>query len=236
MKIRVIMSAILVTCCSVSFAQLEVKDPAEFFQSQQNPTFSGPQVGETLPPFPFTGYGNKHTDQELEVLALAEGKPLLLFIQSEALQGMKGFERFEPSIIKPIQEKSDVDLRVITVFITDDRDQFEKNMYMILWNEDYQEVTQLGVSPDGRDGPGSYGLNRNVFQTILMVKDGKVLYNFPIPQPVNTPDPYVLGALADLIGEDRETLKQWINDGRSKRYEMMKKGKKGDMKKMKKSK
>ena len=36
----------------------------------------------------------------------------------------------------------------------------------------------VGISPDGREGPGSYGLNRNVSQTVIIAKDGKVLYNF----------------------------------------------------------
>jgi hypothetical protein len=34
----------------------------------------------------------------------------------------------------------------------------------------------LGISQDGREGPGSYGLNRNVAQTVIIAKDGKVLH------------------------------------------------------------
>jgi hypothetical protein len=41
----------------------------------------------------------------------------------------------------------------------------------------------IGISVDGREGPGSYGLNRNVALTILIAKDQKVQANFAIVQP-----------------------------------------------------
>ena len=45
------------------------------------------------------------------------------------------------------------------------------------------ENVLVGISPDGREGPGNYGLNRNVAQTIIIAKDGKVLHNFAFTQP-----------------------------------------------------
>ena len=69
----------------------------------------------------------------------------------------------------------------------------------------------LGISPDGREGPGSYGLNRSVAQTVIIAKDGKVLHNFAFTQPMLHPDPYVLGAVADAIGVKPPTLEKWLN-------------------------
>jgi len=40
-----------------------------------------------------------------------------------------------------------------------------------------------GISLEGREGPGSYGLNRSVMLTILVGKDGKVTSNFAVVQP-----------------------------------------------------
>ena len=62
--------------------------------------------------------------------------------------------------------------------------------------------------------PGAYGLDRNIRMTILITDaKGKVLYNFPFRQPpVDFPDPAVMGALAEVVGEDRETVEAWINE------------------------
>ena len=69
-------------------------------------------------------------------------------------------------------------------------------------NEEMPNAVLKGISPDGREGPGSYGLNRNVAQTILIAKDGKVLHNFAFTQPLLYTDPHLLGAIADAVGAD----------------------------------
>ncbi len=59
----------------------------------------------------------------------------------------------------------------------------------------------LGVSLDGREGPGSYGLNRHVALTILVGKENKVTANFALVQPSLQADlPKVLEAIAQVIG------------------------------------
>ena len=75
-----------------------------------------------------------------------------------------------------------------------------------------RQIDVLAYSPDGRDGPGAYGLNRNVSQTILFASDGEVRHNFVFAQGMLYPDPHVLGALAELLGQERETLAGWLNE------------------------
>ena len=73
------------------------------------------------------------------------------------------------------------------------------------------DLYEMGHSQDGRDGPGKLGLNRNVKMTILVADaHGMVQHNFPFLQPMLYPDPHVVGALADAIEEDRETLVSWL--------------------------
>jgi hypothetical protein len=81
----------------------------------------------------------------------------------------------------------------------------------------FNSAYQIGYAPEGRDGPGAYGLNRNVPMTIIIADaEGKVLYNFPfLGIPPDVPDPHVLGALAAAVGEDRETIDSWLNNNPS---------------------
>ncbi len=59
----------------------------------------------------------------------------------------------------------------------------------------------IGISPDGREGPGSYGLNRNVTLTILVAKDNKVSANFALVQPSLQVDmPKVLESVVKVAG------------------------------------
>ncbi len=58
-----------------------------------------------------------------------------------------------------------------------------------------------GVSIDGREGPGSYGLNRNVTLTILVGKENKVTANFALVQPSLQVDlPKILQSIVDAVG------------------------------------
>ena len=68
----------------------------------------------------------------------------------------------------------------------------------------------ISLSKDGRDGPGAYGLNRTVSQTIILAKDGKVTRNFVFPQGMLYADPHVMDGIAELIGEDSETVAGWL--------------------------
>src|SRR5262249_22224448 len=76
----------------------------------------------------------------------------------------------------------------------------------------------LGISLDGREGPGSYGLNRNVTLTILVGKNDKVTANFALVQPSIQADlPKILEAVAKVAGgpvaklEDLPGLKEMLS-------------------------
>ena len=57
------------------------------------------------------------------------------------------------------------------------------------------------ISQDGVEGPGVYGLNRNVTLTILVGKEGKATANFALVQPsIQADGPKILKAIADVSG------------------------------------
>jgi hypothetical protein len=67
----------------------------------------------------------------------------------------------------------------------------------------------VGISLDGNEGPGVYGLNRNVTLTILVARDNVVTANFALVQPSLPADaPRVLGEVVKLVGGKVPTLEE----------------------------
>jgi hypothetical protein len=188
---------------------IEVKDPAEFSRSQDQPIFSGPQPPERLPSFTALGITGELAGKEFDAVALADGKPQILVFQDDSGVGVRGIFQFS-RLLSHIAGKSKTGLHASTIFLGDDPAAL--TTFTSRFAERLGENLVPGISRDGRDGPGAYGLNRNVAMTILIAKEGKVTHNFAFPQSMLYPDPYVLGAIAEVIGESRETVQQWLSE------------------------
>ena len=188
--------------------RVEVKDPADFAKLQKKPIFSGPQPGETLPPVKATGIRGADDGQQFDAVARADGKPQILIFQDESGVGIRGLVGLSRLILQ-IAAEADQPIHTTSVFLDDDTARITKMIKGLA--EHVPESHLLGVSSDGRDGPGAYGLNRNVSMTILLAKEGKVTHNFAFPQSMLYPDPHVIGAIAELIGQRRETVAAWLN-------------------------
>jgi beta-lactamase regulating signal transducer with metallopeptidase domain len=187
---------------------VDVKNPTEFKKVQEKVIFSGPQPGEKLPPLKVKGINGEVKGKTIDVIAKADGQPLVLILQDETPLGLRGLVGFN-RVLAQIADRSKKQFHIHVVFLGDSPDTLAKQASRIIPHVPSNVL--LGISPDGREGPGNYGLNRNVAQTILIVKDGKVLHNFPLTQPMLSPDPYVLGAVGELIGEKPATLVKWLN-------------------------
>ena len=203
---------------------VQVKDPAEFKKVQNKALFSGPQPGEKLPPLKVMGINGKTRGYALDVIAKANGQPLVLFLQDESRLGLRGLVGIS-RLLTQIADKSKKKFHISVVFLGDTPDTLAKQSSKIIPHVPRDVL--LGISPEGREGPGSYGLNRNVAQTVLIVKDGKVLHNFAFTQPMLQPDPYVLGAVGALIGEKPVTLQKWLNE-KPKEDQQMRRGEDSD--------
>ena len=190
--------------------KVEVKDPAGFSKSQEKPLFSGPQPGEKLPSFKTIGVRGETEGKELDAIAAAAGKPQLLIFQDDNRVGFRGIYGIAGALSK-IAEKSEKGLSVQVVFLGDDANELSTMLKRIAAR--LPEALTIGISRDGREGPGSYGLNRNVSMTVLVAREGRVLHNFAFQQPLLTVDPHVLGGIAEAIGEKRETVQGWLNEG-----------------------
>ena len=187
---------------------VEVKNPAEFKKTQGTTLFSGPQPGEKLPPLKVKGINGETKDKTYDVIAKADGQVLVLFLQDESglgLRGLLGISR----LLDQIVEKSKQPMHISAVFLGDTPDTVEGQASKLVSH--IPSGVSLNISQDGREGPGSYGLNRNVAQTVIIAKDRKVLHNFAFTQPMLRPDPYLLGAVGEAIGVEPATLEKWLN-------------------------
>lgn len=188
---------------------VEFKDPAEYRQLQEEVVYSGPQPGERLPDFMVRGFRGEHAGEDFDPVAAADGKPLVLIFQDNSVTGLKGLLLCGKALAR-LAEQSPNGLHISTTFLVDDLTPgllFEND-----FSEKIDDVIEMSVSRDGLEGPGIYGLNRNVAMTIIIARDSTVLHNFALAQPMLYPDPHVFGAIAEAIEVDRETVAGWFNE------------------------
>ena len=168
----------------------------------EDPVFSGPQPGEKLPSFKVTGVRGEFKEKEVDFISLAEGKPVVLFFFHEYTRLAFGFARTLTRLYT--SSKAEKGLRVALVFLSDDP--AEKMKWAQKIQKYFPEDVLLGVSRDGREGPGAYGLNRKVTMTLLVGKEGKATASFALIQPALSQG--ILDAIASVIGEKAPTLKE----------------------------
>jgi hypothetical protein len=191
----------------------KAEDPTKF-QVGEVTAYSGPQPGEKLPGFPVTPPRRNHLEEEFDPVTDALGKPhFIIFIDdSDIEEGIGAFI----NAAWMVDKESQTGLAASVVILAHER--VDTGVRFTSMSDGFWEflnaVYRIGYAPDGRDGPGAYGLNRNFPLTILIADaEGKVLYNFPFREiPPDFPNPHVVGGLAAAVGEDRETVASWLNN------------------------
>ena len=185
---------------------ISIRDPKDFKVAGGKEIFSGPQAGEILPKLNVTAVGGDNDGKAIDALGNNSGLQVLILSDQygSSVRGLIGLTRF----IGTINDKSNIKLNAIVVYLGDDTNQLAENAKK--YGKYVQGNPTIGLSRDGREGPGSYGLDRNVSMTIIVAEDGKVKYNFPFPQGMLTPDPHVLGAISEIIQAKPEKMREWL--------------------------
>ncbi len=150
--------------------------------AQDEEVFSGPQPGETLPAFEFRaavpGPLDVAVGDNVDLVKAADGGPVALVFIHEFTRPTVGMTRAVMTYAGKLQEKG---LTAGVIYLHDDPTESESRI-----NRARQAMPRnvaVGISNDGQEGPGAYGLNRNVAMTILIAKDNKVTANFALVQP-----------------------------------------------------
>jgi len=164
----------------------------------QDKVFSGPQVGEKLKPFKVRGVFDDDAGKDLDFVTKAGGKPTVLVFVHDANRPSIGLTRV---LMSYAMTRAKDGLASGTVWLTDDATEAEATLKRM--RHALAKDAPIGISPDGKEGPGAYGLNRNVTLTILVAKDSKVTANFALVQPSIQADlPKILKEIVAVAGGD----------------------------------
>lgn len=180
--------ALLLGCTSLACTRVAMAD--------DEPVFSGPQPGEVLPPLPVKIALGKHDGKDVDLVKDADSQPLLLIFFHARTRPAYGLTR---KVMEFAATKADKGLHSSVVFLTDDPT--ETNKWLNLIHAQLPPGVTYAISHDGLEGPGAYGLNRNVTLTVLVGNEGKVTKNFALIQPQLQADgPKIMQAIADVTG------------------------------------
>jgi hypothetical protein len=162
-----------------------------------DPIFSGPQLGEELPSLEVRGLSGEQAGQQFDLVAQAKGKPIVvIFVHQLTRPGLA----LTNTVMRFAASRAKSGLVAGFVFLTDDVTKTEA------WAKRAQAaVFAKGVAPavslDGLEGPGAYGLNRNVTLTVLIANKNRVTANFALVQPSEQADgPKIFEQLAQVSG------------------------------------
>jgi hypothetical protein len=164
--------------------------------------YSGPQVGERMSGFKVRGLFDANAGKTIDFVAQAAGKPIVLvFIHDANRLALK----FTSDLTTYTHRLAADGLTTGVVWLTDDVTEVENFLQRTRYalNKD----VPTGISLDGKEGPGSYGLNRNATLTIIVAKDSRVTANFALIQPSLRNDvPKILTAIAETTARPAATL------------------------------
>ena len=160
------------------------------------PVFSGPQVDEKLMPFKVHGVFDEVAGKELDFVTAAGDKPLvLIFVHDVNRQSISLVRVLSSYTVSRAKD----DLQTGVVWLVADATEAENTLKRI--KHALTPKAPTGISLDGREGPGAYGLNRNVQVTVLVSKAGKVTANFALVQPSLQADlPKILAEVVKVAG------------------------------------
>ncbi len=165
-------------------------------RAADDPIFSGPQVGEKLTPFKVRGVLEPHAGKDLDFIALAKEKPVVLVFVHELSRPSVAMVR---TLTAYTQTREKDGLTTGVVWLAADATEAENTVKRV--KNALTEGVPVGVSPDGIEGPGNYGLNRKVALTILVGNKNKVTANFALVQPSLQADlPKILEAVVKEVG------------------------------------
>ena len=158
------------------------------------PIFSGPQAGEKLPALKVRLAYGENANRIVDFIEQSGGKPTLLVIVNGSNRPAARLTR----ILMNFAEMRGKALFAGVVYL--DNDPTAAGRQLKRAGSWWKVGPPVGVSIDGAEGPGSYGLNRHVNVTVLVADQGRVTSNFALVQPSENDAPKILKDVVAHVG------------------------------------
>jgi hypothetical protein len=167
----------------------------------QDKLFSGPQPGEPISPFHVLAVNGPNAGREVDIVSEFGDSPMLLIFIGHLDRNLAG-------MLTPCEQfaidRAPAGLKALYVFLAPDKIEGERRMQAVIGSLKLKSF--VGVSVDGVEGPGAYGLNKEVAATVLVADHRKVTANFAIVQPRMVDAPKIQAELAKLVGGHVTTM------------------------------
>jgi len=163
----------------------------------EDAVFSGPQPGEKLARFKIRGVLHDGAGKEIDLIEQADGQPVVIIFVHQLTRPSVGTLRTVMNYAA--KQAKEHKLTTGVVFLGEDATATEEQIKRA--GHAMPRGVAIGISTDGGEGPGAYGLNRKMTLTVLVGKENKVTANFPLVQPSEQADaPKIAAAIAKVIG------------------------------------
>ena len=165
------------------------------FAQGADPIFSGPQIGEKTTPFRVRELWGPAVGTERDPIAENGGKATVLVF-------INGLERSLLPLLRAVDQYGKERAELISsevIFLFDDLVEGEQRVKAA--SGSMRLHSRIGLSLDGAEGPGNYGLNKECMMTIVAAKENTVGANFALVQPGIADAPKVIEALARTCGD-----------------------------------
>ena len=191
------------TCAYFLLAVLVVASPAA---RAADPVFSGPQAGEKTTPFKVMEITGPNQGKERDPVTENAGAPTALVFVSAIERSLVPLLR----VVDQYGAERTNRLKTELVFLFGDRVVGEERSKAVASSVKLR--TRVGLSLDGAEGPGNYGLNKECMMTILAARENKVTANFALVQPGIADAPKVIAALAKVCGDTNPPTVEQLNE------------------------
>lgn len=180
----------------VAFTFLVMSYSAVSSAIADDPVYSGPQPGEKLPPFIARGVFDDDAGKDIDFIGQAGQNPVVLIFLHDVNRQSISMTRV---LSQYTSERTEGKITTGVILLHDDVTEAESVLKRI--RHALAPKAPVAISLDAKEGPGSYGLNRNVMLTILVGNKGIVTSSFALIQPSLQADlPKILEAVVAEAG------------------------------------
>lgn len=194
-------------------APLAADEPVPAVASDQEQVFSGPQPGEPLPALPMQMILEEDPSRIEDVVADKDHPHrLIIFVHQLTRPGVA----FTRTLGDYAATREKDGLKTAVVFLGADATELTESVRRA--RHALPQSIAVGISQDGLEGPGAYGLNRNMTLTILVASEGTVKGNYALVDPSMPVElPKVLDSLCKVVGGEPPTVESLLQKGNNGR-------------------